>query len=251
MNPLVKALEDLIADIKSKPNDTRYATHIKKAEHALSLYSQSMNTEDHARDYYMNDSQSKEGEDIQQDLKELDASFDYLYKMQYVKDAGHSWIEFTDKWNAFKKKLLSNEGKQVGVEEITELTEALTKARNFNSDLLERYNKSQDELQEIKTTGSFEENDMLRSCLAIIERRGAGTNWEAAEKKLRWVLARHNPYASKQISSGERGEVERLKGLLKESEAILQKMITDTNPEQVMETYNSIPDLLTKMENNV
>lgn len=38
------------------------------------------------------------------DLKELDASFDYLCKMDGVKDAGHRWIAFSDKWEAFKKK---------------------------------------------------------------------------------------------------------------------------------------------------
>lgn len=45
-----------------------------------------------------------------------------------------------------------------------------------------------------------------------------------------------------------RVECERLKGLIRESESILQKMIIDTNPEQVMETYNSIPELLQKLE---
>lgn len=36
---LVEALEYLIKDIKRKPNDTRYATAIKKAEDALAQYS--------------------------------------------------------------------------------------------------------------------------------------------------------------------------------------------------------------------
>lgn len=35
---LVEALEGLINDVKSKPNDTRYATHLKKATNALAAY---------------------------------------------------------------------------------------------------------------------------------------------------------------------------------------------------------------------
>jgi len=46
-------------------------------------------------------------EDVLQDLKELDATFDYLVKMDGVKDSGHRWIEFSDKWEAFKKRLIS------------------------------------------------------------------------------------------------------------------------------------------------
>lgn len=63
------------------------------------------------KDGYAASTPSEQGSDgwIAQELKELDASFDYLYKMQGVKDAGHCWIEFTDKWNAFKKRLQSKE----------------------------------------------------------------------------------------------------------------------------------------------
>lgn len=46
-----------------------------------------------------------EEDKLLKELKELDASFDYLCKTEGVKDAGHRWIEFTDKWNAFKKMI--------------------------------------------------------------------------------------------------------------------------------------------------
>lgn len=60
MNPLVKALEDIRDETHGwKDGIGSYVNRI--ATNALSLYSQSMNTEDHARDYYMNDSQSKPG----------------------------------------------------------------------------------------------------------------------------------------------------------------------------------------------
>jgi hypothetical protein len=43
---------------------------------------------------------------LEAELKELDHSFDYLCKMDGVKDAGHRWIAFSDKWQAFKKSLI-------------------------------------------------------------------------------------------------------------------------------------------------
>lgn len=48
-------------------------------------------------------------EEIKQEFKELSIYLDDIY-FQHVnntKDAGHLWIAFTDKFNAFKKKLLS------------------------------------------------------------------------------------------------------------------------------------------------
>ena len=39
---LVEALESLIKDIKSKPNDTRYATALKKADEAIATYKESI-----------------------------------------------------------------------------------------------------------------------------------------------------------------------------------------------------------------
>jgi len=42
---LVKAAKELIADIRSKPNDTRYATHIKRLEDVI----KQLNTLGHER----------------------------------------------------------------------------------------------------------------------------------------------------------------------------------------------------------
>jgi hypothetical protein len=47
--------------------------------------------------------------ELEASLKELDHSFDYLFKMEGVRDAGHRWIEFSDKWQAFKKSLLKHQ----------------------------------------------------------------------------------------------------------------------------------------------
>jgi hypothetical protein len=44
--------------------------------------------------------------EIEQDCKEFRAYFDYLCT-QPQKDAGNLWIQLTDKFNAFEKKLLS------------------------------------------------------------------------------------------------------------------------------------------------
>lgn len=41
------------------------------------------------------------------ELKEFDAYFDAIYNNHLDKDAGNLWIAFTDKWNSFKKRLLS------------------------------------------------------------------------------------------------------------------------------------------------
>jgi hypothetical protein len=50
--------------------------------------------------------------------------------------------------------------------------------------------------QRLKTNYIFEANDMLRSCLSVIKRRGKDTNWEAIEKKIRKVLENYNPYVA-------------------------------------------------------
>jgi hypothetical protein len=42
--------------------------------------------------------------EIEQDFKELNISLDYICQ-QRTKDAGHSWIEFSDKFKAFEKKI--------------------------------------------------------------------------------------------------------------------------------------------------
>src|SRR5687768_6696662 len=67
----------------------------------------------------MEDKPKEEVMDIQQEFKELNAYFNDLYHhgVNQVKDAGQLWIEFTDKFNAFKRKLLSQpQPLQVSVE---------------------------------------------------------------------------------------------------------------------------------------
>jgi hypothetical protein len=54
--------------------------------------------------YWLDETEQSSQDGWAQDLKELDASFNYLYKMEGVKDCGHRWIEFSDKWEAFKRK---------------------------------------------------------------------------------------------------------------------------------------------------
>lgn len=54
--------------------------------------------------------------ELAQTLKEFDAYFDALSQPQ--KDAGNLWIAFTDKWNAFKKRIISPSASPVGVEEM-------------------------------------------------------------------------------------------------------------------------------------
>ena len=48
-------------------------------------------------------------EDVQQDFKELNVYFNDLYHhgVNQVKDSGHLWIEFSDKFRAFEKTILS------------------------------------------------------------------------------------------------------------------------------------------------
>ena len=48
-------------------------------------------------------------EDVQQDFKELNVYFNDLYHhgVNQVKDSGHLWIEFSDKFRAFEKRILA------------------------------------------------------------------------------------------------------------------------------------------------
>lgn len=65
-----------------------------------------------------------EDNSVEQDFKELNISLDHIC-LQTTKDAGHSWIEFSDKFKAFERKVLAllNSDKNDAVSDTTGLNQ--------------------------------------------------------------------------------------------------------------------------------
>lgn len=65
-------------------------------------------------------------ESVQQDFKELNVYFNDLYHhgVNQVKDSGHLWIEFSDKFRTFEKTILSMSN-QTEAERIKELEDGI------------------------------------------------------------------------------------------------------------------------------
>lgn len=87
---------------------TELLKQIKRDENNWNL----MSAIEHAEQYLANRSlpsviSEQQLEEMAAELKEFDAYFDALYNNHLDKDAGNLWIAFTDKWNSFKKILLS------------------------------------------------------------------------------------------------------------------------------------------------
>lgn len=71
---------------------------------------------------------------LEQDFKEINVYLNDLYHnmTHNVKDAGHLWIAFTDKFNAFREKVLAGAAYVKGGEE---------RLKGYNGSLLREYNK--------------------------------------------------------------------------------------------------------------
>lgn len=83
----------------------------------------------------------------------------------------------------------------------------------------------------------LEANDLLRSCYAVVQRRGAETNWEALEARLIGVLEQHRHFISSGVGSISPTATPRTFRLIEEKPAPVTNLSNERNDTNTVLEY--------------